>query len=240
MERSLEIPLEVRTDRREAHLHGKSPARWTTLFVSGLCPDCVLLRSRRRSHCHSGPRCSLEWRPQLWKSVQHKKKQMPERQHLRMAILKILVFPLKTCPPPIKEREWISPTPLCRAGANQIRRGWGGEKSVLAAGGGAQEQQPPKEDKRQDVSDTVRISTAATWVSPKPAPAIKTRITRLYSMSCLSALCDPRSQTSPRHGRKGKPGEAETHRIEEGVAALYPLMPSADSACEKPTWPTQY
>ena len=42
---------------------------------------------------------------------------------------------------------------------------------------------------------------------------------------CLSAVCGPRNRKSPRHGRKDKPGEAETHRIEEGVAALYRLKP---------------
>jgi hypothetical protein len=65
---------------------------------------------------------------------------------------------------------------------------------VLATGGGAQEHEPPKEEKREDTIVTVRIATAATLVSPKPAPAIKTTITRLYSMSL--PVCSVWSQKS--------------------------------------------
>jgi hypothetical protein len=38
---------------------------------------------------------------------------------------------------------------------------------------------------------------------------------------------------SQRHGRRDKPLKGTTRRIEEFVAALYPLMPSARSACGK-------
>jgi hypothetical protein len=40
-----------------------------------------------------------------------------------------------------------------------------------------------KGDKRKDIIDTVRIASPATRISPKPAPAIKATITKLYSMS---------------------------------------------------------
>jgi hypothetical protein len=41
---------------------------------------------------------------------------------------------------------------------------------------------------------------------------------------CPSAVCGPRSRMSPRYGRQDKSAIAETHRIEESVAALYPLI----------------
>jgi hypothetical protein len=50
---------------------------------------------------------------------------------------------------------------------------------------------------------------------------------------CPSAGCDPRSRMFQRHGRRDKPLRGTTRRIEEFVAALYPLMPSARSACGK-------
>jgi hypothetical protein len=64
---------------------------------------------------------------------------------------------------------------------------------VLAARRDAQEQEFRKGDERKDI-DTVRIAAAATWVSPNPAPTIKTRITRLYSMSF--PVCSVASQKS--------------------------------------------
>jgi hypothetical protein len=45
---------------------------------------------------------------------------------------------------------------------------------------------------------------------------------------------------SPLYGRKDKSAKAETHRIEEAVAALYPLAPFASLACGKRTLPTHY
>jgi len=65
---------------------------------------------------------------------------------------------------------------------------------VLANGGSAQEEEAMNEDKRQDVRDTVRITMAAAWASPKPAPATKATITRLYSMSL--PVCSVWSQKS--------------------------------------------
>ena len=53
---------------------------------------------------------------------------------------------------------------------------------MLVTGGCALEWEATKEDKRQDI-DIVPIAAAATWASPKPAPATKATITRLYSMS---------------------------------------------------------
>src|SRR6266853_477489 len=82
------------------------------------------------------------------------------------------------------------------------------------------------EDKRQDVGDTVRITMAATWASPKPAPVTKATITRLFQCHCLSAVCDPRSRISPLYGRRDKSAKAETHRIEEVVDALYRFKPA--------------
>lgn len=57
-----------------------------------------------------------------------------------------------------------------------------------------QGQEATNEDTRQDVSDTLRITMAATWASPKPAPATKATITRLYSMSL--PVCSVWSQKS--------------------------------------------
>ena len=65
---------------------------------------------------------------------------------------------------------------------------------MLTTGEGAKEQEPPKEYGRQNMRDTVRIATATNAVTPKPAPAIKTTITRLYSMSL--PVCSVWSQKS--------------------------------------------
>ena len=50
------------------------------------------------------------------------------------------------------------------------------------------------EARREDVCDTVRIARAATWTSPKPAPATRATITRLYSISL--PVCSVWSQKS--------------------------------------------
>jgi hypothetical protein len=59
---------------------------------------------------------------------------------------------------------------------------------VLATGGGAQYEEAPNEDKRQDVSDTVRIAMAATCASPKPAPATKANLDLFADVAIDQAL----------------------------------------------------
>ena len=81
----------------------RGPARWSAVFASGLCADCVRLRSHRRWHRHSDRQCSLEWRPQPWRFAPHKKRQTQERPHLPMTISNILVFQVKTFRPSIKK-----------------------------------------------------------------------------------------------------------------------------------------
>ncbi len=64
-----------------------------------------------------------------------------------------------------------------------------------------------------------------------PLQQPKPRSPECIQCHCPSARCDPRCRIFQRHGHRDKPLKGTTRRIEEVVAALYPLMPSARSAC---------
>ena len=146
----------------------------------------------------------------------------------------VVFFPIKTCPPSNEQNGWINRANPC-VECERIRFGEVGA-------GNSKYLQP--EAVRKTRKDQMRVKgnafgrqSASRWRlrgrAQSPLQQPKPRSPDRIQCHCPSAGCDPRSRMFQRHGRRDKPLKGTTRRIEEFVAALYPLMPFPRSACEK-------
>ena len=133
---------------------------------------------------------------------------------------------MKTCPPSIEQNGWINRANPC-VECERIRFGEVGVGNNQCSWPEAVRKRRKRQTKTR--GKALVIPCASRWRlrgrAQNPLLRPKPPLPGYIQCHCPFAECGPRSRMSPRYGRKDKPARAETHRIEEGVAALYRLKP---------------